>query len=268
MPTWLATLLEKEKGVYHAGVIPVLEQLLDICPSTRYAYLCSPCVEHVSKLTREGSFCGYRNIQMLLSYLINSGSKGSELFGDSIPSIPDIQDLIEDAWDSGFNVQGRIETGGIKGTRKYIGTSEAHAMFSSLHIPCPVQAFKDKDRTRAKSLLLKAIEAYFRQGAGSDVGKVNATALPPVYFQFRGHSMTIVGLERSHDGSVHLIVFDPSYRDSSLVRGWVGKTVKHPKEKVDNVLSHYRRGNKYLRKYHEFEVLYLTDSAPPSDLDS
>ena len=61
---------------------------------------------------------------MLLSYLINSGAKGSELFGDAIPSIPDIQDLIEDAWDSGFNVQGRNETGGIKGTRKYIGTSE------------------------------------------------------------------------------------------------------------------------------------------------
>lgn len=61
---------------------------------------------------------------MLLSYLINSGARGSELFGDTVPSIPDIQNLIEDAWDSGFNVQGRIETGGIKGTRKYIGTSE------------------------------------------------------------------------------------------------------------------------------------------------
>lgn len=77
-----------------------------------------------------GSFCGYRNIQMLLSYLINSGARGSELFGDVVPSIPDIQNLIEDAWDSGFNVQGRIETGGIKGTRKYIGTSEVSILLN------------------------------------------------------------------------------------------------------------------------------------------
>lgn len=126
---------------------------------------------------------------------------------------------------------------------------------SNEFIRCPVQAFKDKDRTRAKNLLFKAIETYFRQGAGQDNDKVNATALPPVYFQFRGHSMTIIGFERSNDGSSHLLVFDPSYRDSSLVRGWVGKTVRHPESKVDNVLSHYRRGTKYLRKYNEFEVL-------------
>ena len=32
--------------------------------------------------------------------------------------------MIERAWDMGFNVNGRIETGGICGTRKYIGTPE------------------------------------------------------------------------------------------------------------------------------------------------
>lgn len=32
--------------------------------------------------------------------------------------------MIEDAWDAGINLEGRIETGGIRGTRKYIGTPE------------------------------------------------------------------------------------------------------------------------------------------------
>lgn len=54
MPGWLATLLEKEKGVCNEGIVPVLEQLLEKCPETREAWLCSPCVEHISKLSREG----------------------------------------------------------------------------------------------------------------------------------------------------------------------------------------------------------------------
>lgn len=49
---------------------------------------------------------------------------GWKQFGDDIPSIFQIQDLIETAWDRGFNTRGRIETGGIRGTRKYIGTPE------------------------------------------------------------------------------------------------------------------------------------------------
>lgn len=39
-------------------------------------------------------------------------------------TVVDIQELIETAWTDGFNAHGRIETGGIKGTRKHIGTSE------------------------------------------------------------------------------------------------------------------------------------------------
>ena len=61
---------------------------------------------------------------MLISHIICAQREGSAHFGDSYPSIFQIQDLIENAWDSGFNSQGREETGGIKGTRKYIGTPE------------------------------------------------------------------------------------------------------------------------------------------------
>ncbi len=35
----------------------MLEQLLDQSPSSKYAYLCHPCVQHVSKLKREGMRC-------------------------------------------------------------------------------------------------------------------------------------------------------------------------------------------------------------------
>jgi hypothetical protein len=71
-----------------------------------------------------GGFCGYRNIQMMTSYIISSQSPGHEVFKGRIPSIFRIQDYIENAWDLGINAQGRIETGGIRGTRKYIGTPD------------------------------------------------------------------------------------------------------------------------------------------------
>lgn len=54
---------------------------------------------------------------------------GFEHFEGTLPSIFRIQDLIEAAWDLGYNSNGRVETGGIKGTRKYIGTPEVRASY-------------------------------------------------------------------------------------------------------------------------------------------
>jgi hypothetical protein len=249
--------------IQSSGIIPVLEQLLEQSPTTEYAYVCSPCTQHISKLRREGSFCGYRNIQMLASYIIASGAKGAELFGDTFPTIFQIQDLVEHAWDAGYNTQGREETGGIRGTRKYIGTPEAQALFSSLSIPCPVQAFKDGDRARARTMLMRAVEAYFRQsddGApnnseGNSDAKVRPTGLPPIYLQHRGHSLTVVGFEKQRDRQVNLLVFDPSFRDASSVRDLVGRTFTQSESKINGMLEPYRRGTRYFRRYGEFEVL-------------
>lgn len=75
MPDWLINLLQKEGQIDQpgkpahlprsssaasssdtvSGVIPVLEQLLQQSTTTKYAYLCHPCVHHVSRLKREGN---------------------------------------------------------------------------------------------------------------------------------------------------------------------------------------------------------------------
>ena len=73
MPAWLVRLLETKgelraggKGILSnlllrteqitslAGVVPVLQQLLEMSTRTEYAYLCHPGVQHVAKLRREG----------------------------------------------------------------------------------------------------------------------------------------------------------------------------------------------------------------------
>lgn len=61
---------------------------------------------------------------MLTSYITGVNSQGFENFQGRLPTIFQIQDWIENAWDMGINASGRIETGGIKGTRKYIGTPD------------------------------------------------------------------------------------------------------------------------------------------------
>lgn len=105
-------------------VLPVLHQLFSSDDSTRRVYLCHAGVTHVSKMSQEGGFCGYRNIQMMISYIQHARHLGHELFPGRIPSILDLQVMIENAWDAGYGAIARTETGGIKGTRKYIGTPE------------------------------------------------------------------------------------------------------------------------------------------------
>ncbi|KAL8843093.1 MAG: hypothetical protein Q9170_000223 [Blastenia crenularia] len=106
------------------GIVPVLAQLCEQDPTLSKVYLCHPCVQHVFKMAKEGGFCGYRNIQMMVSFIQATRWQGYEYFPGRVPSILDLQELIESAWDRGINAAGKIETGGIRGTRKYIGTPE------------------------------------------------------------------------------------------------------------------------------------------------
>ena len=154
MPTWLRRMLEegakvtitnqigpngtvtKVEAVANEtpGLVPVLARLSELDDAVERAFYCSPEVRHIAKMQREGGFCGYRNIQMMISYIRDAKSDGHQHFHGRIPSILKLQDLIEQAWDMGFNSAGRIETGGVRLTRKYIGTPEAQALFMSLNI--------------------------------------------------------------------------------------------------------------------------------------
>ncbi|KAL1842500.1 hypothetical protein VTJ49DRAFT_5106 [Mycothermus thermophilus] len=259
MPNWLASYLRKHGQVVSHGIVDVVASLLEQSKQTEYAYVCHPSVQHISRLKYEGGFCGYRNIQMMCSYIIGSKSKGHDNFqNNTIPSIFDIQDWIETAWDNGINSESRIETGGIKGTRKYIGTPEALAMFSLLSIPCDTGAIRNAEPSASEALLLKSVEDHFQSGVEDPTQRIHRTKVSPIYFQHRGHSLTIVGFERLKNGSKQLLVFDPSYHVSSNLVALSGKTFTHPHP--DFALRSFRRGSRYLRRFKEFEILRI----PPS----
>ncbi|KAL7954220.1 peptidase family C78 domain-containing protein [Trichoderma compactum] len=253
MPLWLVKLLETKGDLRAGGVIPALKQLLDLSSRTESEQLIHG---HI------GAFCGYRNIQVLSSHIIGTRATGWEQLGDDIPGIFQVQDMIETAWDRGYNARGRVETGGIRGTRKYIGTPEAQAFFASMGFPCSVQAFKaSSEDDNASRRLLGAIERYFQQGAvGSMDNKVRSTLLPPIYLQRPKHSLTIVGLEKHKGGDVQLLVFDPEFQSSSTVVRLAGKATLRRQSKVTKLLEPYRRSATHLERFNEFEVLYSLEN--------
>ena len=125
MPNRVARIIDTESPKNKSfGIITALAALLERDNKVNVAYLCHQSVIQISKLCGEGNhFCTYRNIQMLLPN------------PHPIYSIPELQDIIEKAWDQGFNPHGRVETGGIKGTRKHIGTSEVSRLLRLSLVP-------------------------------------------------------------------------------------------------------------------------------------
>ncbi|OGM42446.1 hypothetical protein ABOM_008261 [Aspergillus bombycis] len=279
MPSWLRKLLEKGVKItesntiapdgtlrkHHsmenetADVVPVLARLCEQDKSVQRAFFCSPKVHQVSKMPKEGGFCGYRNIQMLISYIKECRVPGHECFSETLPTILQIQEMIENAWDMGFNSIGRIETGGIRGTRKYIGTPEAQALFLSLGIQCEASSIGGTKDMQAHDALFMCIANYFRQTCCLDTNdKVFLTNLPPIYFQHQGHSLTIIGFEIRDNGSANLLVLDPMFKPSSAVKRLRG--MRTASADPARILKGYRRGTDYLQKYKIFEVLKLSTS--------
>ena len=241
------------------GLVPALADLCRQDRAVSKAWFCSPGARHIFKMRREGGFCGYRNIQMQVSWMQHHQHPGFEFFGMDTPNILDLQATIEDAWKSGINSSGKAETGGIIGTRKYIGTPEAQALFQYLGIECQAQAFTKNRPPERKdpvyAVLLEYVLQYFAAGVKDPADKVYMTDLAPIYFQHPGHSLTIVGIEVLKNRDINLLVFDPMFPTVPSMIRYLGSdsTSANP----GKILKAFRRGDDYLKKYKSFEVLSL-----------
>lgn len=240
-----------------AGLVPVLSQLSALSEPVKMAYFCHPSVQHVYKRKSHGGFCGYTNIQMMVSYIQGARAQGHDRFGKSIPGVLQLQDMIENAWDHGVRKSGRLETGGIKGTRKWIGTPETATLFEHVGIPHHAAMFFHKSGRQAHEQLFDFVENHFSHGCAS-TDKIRTTHRAPIYLQQPGHSLTIVGLECYKDGTRNLLVFDPGFGPSRDIRRFIGKQKLYKlvsNRDVQFLLRTYRRTSKQLAKYRTFEVL-------------
>ncbi|KAG0348746.1 hypothetical protein BG004_004322 [Podila humilis] len=218
---------------------------------TKVAYLADPSVAFFQGDKSDwGWGCGYRNIQMMLSYVVQqqrcSTSSSSHSYSDTpssfsrssfhsdppiIPTIPQIQQQLEYAWSLGFDTMGAQQLGHkVEGTKKWIGTTEAWSVLSSLGIRCHVLDFHMPTGSGGTHpAMLTAVYNYFRDPPWKPLSpptsielppielptedhrpsRIVQTKKPPLYMQHQGHSKTIVGIEILENGVANLLVFDP-----------------------------------------------------------
>lgn len=255
MPDRIAAVInaEDESSVQATGIISRLNQLLQADSDVEAVYLCQDSAIQVCKLPNEGNhFCGYRNMQMLCLALGQSGLCPALL---KRPTIPELQAMIEHAWDQGFNPHGRVHTGGIVGTRKHVGTPEAEALLLSLNVPCTGNAFNGKDAWRE---LLDATEEYFTSSfIKQPISGVHTTSRMPVFLQRPHHSLTVVGIEVSKSGQRSLLVFDPAHRPPGSISRPLPRSGLVQRWTAGRALGIYRRSESHLKRFSAFETLVV-----------
>lgn len=136
------------------GLISLLKRCLGL-EKGKLSCVISGHVNHFQSLESEdlGWGCGWRNIQMLSSYLLKERDEvKSILFGGVgfVPDIPSLQRWLEIAWEMGFDVTGS-ETFNKKiyGMKKWIGTTECAALFRSFGLRARVVDFGSKSLEEA-----------------------------------------------------------------------------------------------------------------------
>ncbi|KAF9990317.1 hypothetical protein BGZ75_002631 [Mortierella antarctica] len=220
------------------NIIPKTRLLLEasrIQGVTRQAYLADPSVMlYQSDKTDRAWGCGYRNLQMMLSYVVNQGVTRQEDRSSAssptttIPTINELQRQLEYAWQRGFDPPGAEQLRHkVEGTKKWIGTTEAWSVLCSFGVRCSILDFHTPTGpNNTHPAMLAAVYDYFRNPAWSPLSapgslqvadlvqsgadqQVIQTAKPPLYMQHQGHSRTIIGIEVQTNGEVNLLVFDP-----------------------------------------------------------
>ncbi|CAM9418712.1 unnamed protein product [Discosporangium mesarthrocarpum] len=120
-------------------------------PRAPQVAFCMPWALHFSQVDTRGSgwSCGYRNIQMVCSALMEIPHCARVLFGGSrcIPGIFLLQAWIERAWANGYDPEGCEQLGGmgnLVGSEIWIGATECAALLRSFGIRAEVVDFESK----------------------------------------------------------------------------------------------------------------------------
>ncbi|KAJ3357605.1 hypothetical protein HDU91_005387 [Kappamyces sp. JEL0680] len=159
------------------------------------AILARPCLYLPNGQNDQWS-CGFRNIAMLVSSLGREDTY-RDIF-KTVPAVEQIQQDIESGWAEGWDQEGREQLQRLKGTRKWIGSTEVivylghHGVEGQL-IDSPTLAGRAVDHSRLYNHILD----YFRAAP--------SLTRPVLYLQHQGHSRTVVGV-----AGADLLLFDPA----------------------------------------------------------
>ncbi|KAH0622253.1 hypothetical protein JD844_024392 [Phrynosoma platyrhinos] len=172
-----------------------------------------------------------RKVDMMesLAFGIDEGkTKTSE--NSSIPCIPKIQSLIEEAWKEGFDPQGASHFNGkLQGTRAWIGACEIYSLLTSLRLKCQIIDFhQSTGPSGTHPRLFEWVLNYYSLEKENNA-KVVCSSRPPIYLQHQGHSRIIIGIEERKNKSLCLLIFDPgsvSQDMQKLLKGIDGNSLR------------------------------------------
>lgn len=194
------------------SVAPRVLSLSSSSPGVIRSLLCSAVDHYASSYGDKGWGCGYRNLQMVLSSMLQNTTFNEALYSawgnhgpsrTAMPSISRLQKMVEAAWAQGFDVQGSEQLGcKLHNTRKWIGATEVVTVLSWLRINCQLVDFHHPTSIDGRHPeLFNWVLRYFEEP------RVHT---PPLYLQHQGHSRTIIGIEQRASG-LSLLVLDPSH---------------------------------------------------------
>ncbi|XP_052894613.1 zinc finger-containing ubiquitin peptidase 1-like isoform X2 [Anopheles moucheti] len=194
------------------SVSPRVLSLSSSAPNVIKTYVCSSVDHYASSYGDKGWGCGYRNLQMILSSLLQNTSYNEALYSawgshgparTAMPSISRLQRMVEAAWAQGFDIQGSEQLGcKLYNTRKWIGATEIVTVLSWLRIRCELVDFHRPTSADGRHPeLFNWVLRYFEEP------RIHT---PPLYLQHQGHSRTIIGIEQRTSG-LSLLVLDPSH---------------------------------------------------------
>lgn len=240
-------------------ILPLFEgseaSILDPGVTRRRVHLCSYMDLFCSNLAGVGWDCGYRNIQMMLSSLLFNEQYAAllSLSGvKEVPSLPEIAGRLEKLLNNGNGNEedSEYDTNGLlTETKVWIGASEAVELLQDLRVSANVKDFETPTSSERAGMFEWVYQQYNlwcsetncslhlpRSRTGRDGSHILEALVAPMYCQWQGHSVTIIGAEKSIVGDVSLLIVDPSrgfydavadsrrHLSSSLFR----RSVKHP----------------------------------------
>ncbi|XP_023186342.1 zinc finger with UFM1-specific peptidase domain protein isoform X1 [Xiphophorus maculatus] len=188
------------------------------CRDSVQVWLAVDTDHYSSSAGDKGWGCGYRNFQMLLSSLHRIDAYSSVLQEKTIPCIPRVQRMIEEAWKEGLDPQGASHfSKRLQRTQAWIGGTEMYVLLTSLGISARIIDFHQPTGSKnTHPHLFDWVKQYFCQSSKSSSlsPRLILTHLPPLYLQHQGHSRTVVGLEQRKNGSLCLLLLDPGSSSS------------------------------------------------------
>ncbi|KAI3360685.1 hypothetical protein L3Q82_002555 [Scortum barcoo] len=212
------------------GVVRALHEYYQTeCRDCVHVWLSADTDHYCSSAGDKGWGCGYRNFQMLLSSLHRIETYAPFLQEKAMPSIPQVQSMIEEAWKEGLDPQGASHFNKrLQGTRAWIGSTEIFILLTSMGISARIIDFHQPTGPGdTHPWLFDWVKQYFFQSSRSSKlpPRLIHTSLPPLYLQHQGHSRCIVGMEQKKNGSLCLLLLDPGSSVSDTRKLLSGDTI-------------------------------------------